>query len=264
MTAILFVCCGNTCRSPLAECFAKRVFSGPNHRILSVGLETADGGYAAAKALAVAKEFDLDLSTFRTRSINSVDLQELDMVVSLDSGIGAALEGYRLARHITLDVEDPYGKSLDEYRDAARLIQVEVRRIYALDALHRLKSPNPPLGSHAKGIVDTASREFEKTSKDIVPLLTGEAVRKKRTLGQVASDLERGLPGVPAASQPTARTLVATIRRINQTWVSLKHLDDPPPGELIATTQLIVDGFCLAASLYRRTAPVEERIASPE
>lgn len=242
----MFVCQGNTCRSPVAEVIARRVF-GPNHFVASAGTETADGEPAARHAITVAKEMRLDLSLHRTRSIDSFNLSDFDMLVPMDGRITIALVVPTSVRLEQLDIDDPYGKPLEHYRTTARLIERNVRRLYAVDALFRLTT-TPPRGSHALGVVVRAAKEFEKETAQIVKNWCGKSNAGKLPLGTLAVTLGRK---AAESSQPNAQTmrhLAAVMKEVNKAWVQLKHKDDPPLLELIDAAELIVKGFDLAAA----------------
>ena len=128
---LLFVCSGNTCRSPLARVIAERMLQvrGWSHvRVESAGTSAIPGAPASAQALAVAEEHGMDLSPHRSRPLSRELLAWADLVLamspahvarvaSLDGGdrvllVTAFLEGPEAG----LPVQDPFGGDLDEYR----------------------------------------------------------------------------------------------------------------------------------------------------
>jgi protein-tyrosine phosphatase len=71
MRTILFVCSGNTCRSPLAVA-AWRAFGAPflpGYEAVSAGLFAADGSPAADESQQIARSWGMDLSTHRSRHL---------------------------------------------------------------------------------------------------------------------------------------------------------------------------------------------------
>lgn len=247
MTRILFICQGNTCRSPIAEVIARSVF-GPNHFVASAGTETADGEPAAWHVVTVAKEMRFDLSSHRTRSIDSFNLSDFDLLVPMDEGIKSALVVPTSVRLEQLDIDDPYGKPLEHYRATARLIERNVRRLYAVDTLFRLTTTTPPRGSHALGVVVRAAKEFEKETASIVKNWCGKSNAEKLPLGTLAVTLKRKAARSPQPNAQTMRHLAAVMNQVNKAWVQLKHKDDPPLPELIEVAKLIIKGFDLAAA----------------
>lgn len=88
MPAVLFVCLGNICRSPLAEAALrlKATERGLNFEIDSAG--TGDWHVGAApdrRAQAVARRHGLDISAYRARQVTVQDFRHFTHVVALDT-----------------------------------------------------------------------------------------------------------------------------------------------------------------------------------
>ena len=86
---LLFVCVGNTCRSPLAAAVASAVL-GSRVQAESAGMAATMGRLAASDAIAVLQErCGLDLSTHRSRPLRAVTLAEFERVIALDPSVYA-------------------------------------------------------------------------------------------------------------------------------------------------------------------------------
>jgi protein-tyrosine phosphatase len=86
MKRILFVCSGNTCRSPLAEAIAKQVLPGRldfDVEIASAGTSALDGSPASRNSVEVAERHGLDLSPHRSRLLTRELLHDADLVVTM-------------------------------------------------------------------------------------------------------------------------------------------------------------------------------------
>jgi protein-tyrosine-phosphatase len=132
---IVFVCSGNTCRSPLAMALARSFWQG-DPLFSSAGLQTVAGQSASKHALAVAGEHDLDLSEHRSRPLDDEVIEQADWLIGmtrahvalLKSRLGAQEEsriGLLSLANLDLsdgpvpeaqEVSDPYGGDLDVYR----------------------------------------------------------------------------------------------------------------------------------------------------
>jgi len=135
---ILFLCTGNTCRSPLAESLARRRSLTDNLKFLSAGLYAAPGQPASAGSLAAATEHGLSLADHRSQLVND------DMLVGVDWVIGMTRSHLALFKQRFRDypgkvglmsepgidftdrteinseeVNDPFGGSAEEYRAMA-------------------------------------------------------------------------------------------------------------------------------------------------
>jgi protein-tyrosine phosphatase len=137
---IVFVCTGNTCRSPLAEGLFKqllaerlgcRVEDLPQHGflVLSAGLTAMMGGRAAPEAVDAAREFGADLSQHVSQPLTPRLVEQADYMVAMTQGHLLALaERYASRRPRLLaadgtDVPDPIGSDQSVYRECARLIR---------------------------------------------------------------------------------------------------------------------------------------------
>lgn len=157
---VLFVCTGNTCRSPMALAAWHAVTRGPEGEGLnldhvevdSAGLGAAPGLAAAAHSITVARGWDVDLATHRSQVLTPELAQAADLVVTMTEQQALAVQarcmlgpdkvrtltsfGSRPAdispwsqkpvQGLTLDILDPYGGSLEAYRECGRLIREAV------------------------------------------------------------------------------------------------------------------------------------------
>jgi protein-tyrosine-phosphatase len=84
--AILFVCTGNTCRSPLAEVMMKARLKQANIadvNVSSAGTAAFEGAHAAADARAVARRMGLRLGGFRSHPLTQLRIRRADLVLTM-------------------------------------------------------------------------------------------------------------------------------------------------------------------------------------
>src|SRR3990170_106508 len=116
---VLFVCGGNTCRSPMAAGIAKALF--PAHDWQSAGVAVALGiEVAEAACLAVHALTGGDISHHVPTDLEEVDLSRFDVIVALDSFVGQEVKQMLAKRDIPVQllvahVVDPYGESAEVY-----------------------------------------------------------------------------------------------------------------------------------------------------
>lgn len=141
---ILFVCTGNTCRSPLAEGFARRIAKRrglTDVTISSAGTNAWERGPASDGALLVAMEREVDLTGHRARVLTPEIVSEADLIFVMTT---AHLEqvkqmGGRGKVHL-LDayasggesegISDPYGGDLSAYRDTADALEGYLEKVF--------------------------------------------------------------------------------------------------------------------------------------
>lgn len=128
---ILFVCTGNTCRSPMAEALARALLKENNKDWVTVksrGLAVGESAPAAANAISVMAEYGLDLKSHRAAPMTAEDFAQADLILTMTRFQKAALLSPTRSKQImTLrefaglegDIADPYGGSLEDYRQCA-------------------------------------------------------------------------------------------------------------------------------------------------
>ena len=121
--AVLFVCLGNICRSPLAEAALKAETAriGLDADVDSAGI----GGWHAGeppdpRARAVAKRHSMDIDGYRARRVTQADFRRFSHVVALDHEVLAALKAMRpanAAAHLSLLLDHVEGRKGEEVAD---------------------------------------------------------------------------------------------------------------------------------------------------
>ena len=145
---ILFVCTGNTCRSPLAEAIARREAIARGRERIDVGsagTSAWDGAPASDGSLLVALERHLDIGSHSARQLTPELVEEADLILTMGphhlervlalggEGKASLLTAYGNGAQDPGAVADPFGGDLDTYRATFDELQREIRRVF--DAL---------------------------------------------------------------------------------------------------------------------------------
>jgi protein-tyrosine phosphatase len=147
---IVFVCTGNTCRSPLAEALCKRLLAERlgcaveelpqrGFQVLSAGLAAMMEGPAAEEAVAVAADYGADLSRHRSRPLTADLVAQADYLVAMThSHLLAVGDQYphlgprpQLFSPEGEDVADPIGCDQQAYQECAAQMWRHLQRFMA-------------------------------------------------------------------------------------------------------------------------------------
>ncbi len=141
---ILFVCTGNTCRSPMAEAFARKYVAQalnihpkqlPNYKIniTSAGTYAFPGSPASENAILVMRKYDLDISSHRSKPLTTDLLNESDFIFTMtkmhkDFIIKLAPHTQNRVKSLyNSDIPDPIGGSVNDYLKVAQTIEQAVK-----------------------------------------------------------------------------------------------------------------------------------------
>ena len=133
---VIFVCTGNTCRSPMAAAMAAQIFAeaGLNLKVFSAGVSAYPGQPASRHAVKIMEEGGLCLLSHKAAVVSREMLSDVALVLTMTGSHRAILLSdypaakgkiYTLAEYVgdNSDITDPFGGSIEEYRACAAQIR---------------------------------------------------------------------------------------------------------------------------------------------
>jgi Protein-tyrosine-phosphatase len=141
---LLFICSGNTCRSPMAEALARKIAKRrgiENLDISSAGTNAWDNVPATDEALLVGMEREIDLTGHRARKLTAAIVSEADLIFVMTPGHLEQVKqlGGRGKVHVIDEyasgttnqgITDPYGGDLEAYRHTADVLEAELEKLF--------------------------------------------------------------------------------------------------------------------------------------
>jgi arsenate reductase len=121
---LLFVCVENSCRSQMAEAFA-RIHGGD--AIVAYSAGSRPSGIVNSRAIEAMREIGYDLSTHASRSLDDLPDVEWDIVATM--GCGDQCPFVRAKRREDWQIPDPKDMPPDEFRKVRDQIEVNVKKI---------------------------------------------------------------------------------------------------------------------------------------
>lgn len=121
---LLFVCTGNTCRSPMAEALAKNKLKNADcghWQVASAGIHAQNGMPVSPHAQEAAAAYGLDISGHQARQLVAEHFQVADRIYTMTKAQAESLKQLypQYADHISplasVDIIDPFGGNLMHY-----------------------------------------------------------------------------------------------------------------------------------------------------
>ena len=194
----MFICSGNTCRSPLAEGLFKKYLNDNNINDIEVGsagVGVFPGDAVSINSILVAGSRGIDISEHRARNINPEHLMSTDLFFCMsDSHKQVLLRHCDENKIVVLNVPDPYGRPIENYEECAKRLESQFPQI--LERIRDTITIREMTESDIKDIAELEKECFSEpwSENSLRDELTNETARfyvlrdTKKLLGYIGSN----------------------------------------------------------------------------
>lgn len=124
MKTVLFVCTGNTCRSPMAQGIFNKIAKQKNLDWVakSAGLQTVTGMPYTENAVKACECIDVHIKNGKSLSINEVDFSEINLFCPMTLShanmlVSMGVNKEKIMLLSSKGISDPYGQNLEIYKN---------------------------------------------------------------------------------------------------------------------------------------------------
>ena len=133
---ILFVCTGNTCRSPMAEGYLKTLGFDCESRGLA-----ADGSTVSENSAKAMSEINIDISGHISKQLTKTDIDNFDTIICMSKSHYDYLNSLGVECEVLCDgISDPFGGDIDIYRkcrdEIIKALYKRFGRVQFMDSSH--------------------------------------------------------------------------------------------------------------------------------
>ncbi|MGZ3569839.1 MAG: arsenate-mycothiol transferase ArsC [Thermodesulfobacteriota bacterium] len=128
---ILFVCSGNTCRSPMAKALAEELLGDSAH-VESAGIDTSGGEGASQETIGVLRERGINLQAHRSRNIKKLGKRHWQVVIAMTPNIKKRLlesKSILTDSLVAWEIPDPINQGDEAYKECAQSIEARLQEL---------------------------------------------------------------------------------------------------------------------------------------
>jgi protein-tyrosine-phosphatase len=138
---VLFVCLGNACRSPMAEAIARQTASDV---IVAASAGTMALGFVAPTTLQVLEERGMKVEGLASKPITRETRANAEIIINMTGNSAKRVFSAEESKTEDWLVTDPYGESVEAYRDTYDEIETRMTEFAARLRARRTSAAEEP------------------------------------------------------------------------------------------------------------------------
>ena len=123
---VVFVCLGNSCRSQMAEAWARHLGAG-GVEAMSAGVRPL--GFISEETIEVMSEKGISLEGQKSKGLDAIHWQQVDVLVNMSPYSRDTVAPSFAGRRIEWKVRDPFDEPIESFREVRDQLEKLVRKL---------------------------------------------------------------------------------------------------------------------------------------